>query len=179
MLSLSVDPSSIAEEDDDGTTSVAENVSTVTVEITNGKTFAVDQTVTLTFSGTATQGIHYSVSPGDADTNTAGHQVLLPKETASVEVTVTATTNSTADGPRTVTVAADLDGTAIGSRGITIRDDDTTTEALVSNTVQDVAGANWTVGGGNNYVHAQGFDRGRRRGWVHAVFGPSRFQKWL
>ena len=130
-LSLSVDPSSIAEEDDDGTTSVAENVSTVTVGITNGKTFAVDQTATLTFSGTATQGTHYSVSPGDADTNTAGHQVVLPKETASVEVTVTATGNDTDDGPRTVTVAADLDGTAIGSRGITILDDDTTTPTTV------------------------------------------------
>ena len=93
-LSLSVDPSSIAEEDDDGTTSFAENVSTVTVGITNGKTFAVDKTATLTFSGTATQGTHptatrtsYSVSPGDADSGTGGHQVVLPKETASVEVT--------------------------------------------------------------------------------------------
>ena len=36
----------------------------MTVEITNSKTFAVDQTVTLTLSGTATQGTHYSVSPG-------------------------------------------------------------------------------------------------------------------
>ena len=98
-LSLSAVPASIAEEDDDGTTGTAENVSTVTVEITNGKTFAVDQTVTLTFSGTATQGTHYSVSQGDADTNTAGHQVVLVKETASVEVTVTATANDTDDGP--------------------------------------------------------------------------------
>ena len=65
------------------------------------------------------------------DTNTAGHQVVLPKETASVEVTVTATANDTDDGPRTVTVAADLDGTAIGSRGITILDDDTTTPTTV------------------------------------------------
>ena len=126
-LSLSAAPSSIDEEDDDGTTGTAENVSTVKVEITNGKTFAVDQTVTLTFSGTATRGTHYSVSPGDADTNTAGHQVVLVKETASVEVTVTATGNDTADGHRTVTVAADLDGTAIGSSTITIVDDETTT----------------------------------------------------
>ena len=127
VLSLSVDPSSIAEEDDDGTTSVAENVSTVTVGITNGKTFAVDKTATLTFSGTATQGTHYSVSPGDADTNTAGHQVVLVKETASVEVTVTATGNDTADGPRTVTVTGALGSKAIGSRDITILDDETTT----------------------------------------------------
>ena len=48
------------------------------------------------------------------------------KETASVEVTVTATGNDTADRNRTVTVAADLDGTAIGSTDITILDDETT-----------------------------------------------------
>ena len=70
MLSLSVAPTSIAEEDDDGTTAIAENVSIVMVKITNDppKTFAVDRTVTLTFSG-ATQGTHYSVNPEDADTN--------------------------------------------------------------------------------------------------------------
>ena len=126
-LSLAATPASIAEEDDATTTGTVENVSTVTVEITNSKTFAVDQTVTLTLSGTATQGTHYSVSPGDADTNTADHQVVLVKETASVEVTVTATGNDTDDGSRTVTVAADLDGTAVGSTDITILDDDTTT----------------------------------------------------
>ena len=125
-LSLSVDPSSIAEEDDDVTTGVSENVSTVTVRITNGKTFAEDQTVTLAFSGTATQGTHYSVLPGDADTNTPGHQVdLMVGKTA--QVTVTATGNDTDDGPRTVTVAADLEEAAIGSRDITILDDDTPT----------------------------------------------------
>ena len=127
VLSLSVDPSSIAEEDDDGTPGVAENVSTVTVGITNGKTFAVDRTVTLTFSG-ATEGTHYSVSPVDDDTNTAGHQVVLPLETASLPpVTVTATGNDTADGHLTLTVTGDLDGTAFGTRTITILDDETMT----------------------------------------------------
>ena len=139
VLSLSVDPPSIAEEDDDGTTSVAENVSTVTVGITNGKTFAVDKTATLTFSGTATQGTHYSVSPGDADSGTGGHQVVLAKETASVEVTVTAVGNDTADGPRTVTVKGTLGAKDIGSsRDITILDDETTTTApaIVTDGVQ-------------------------------------------
>ena len=125
VLSLSVDPSSIAEEDDGGTPNDAENASIVTVAITNGKTFVGDQTVTLTFSGDATLGTHYSVSPADADTNTTGHQVVLPAETASVPVTVTATANDSADGNRTVTVTGDLDGTAIGTRNITILDDDT------------------------------------------------------
>ena len=132
VLSLSVDPSSIAEEDDDGTTGVTENVSTVTVGTTNGKTFAEDKTATLTFSGTATQGTHYSVSPGDADSGTGGHQVVLPKETASVEVTVTAVGNDTADGPRTVTVKGALGAKVIDTKDITILDDEDTTDATLS-----------------------------------------------
>ena len=127
VLSLSAAPPSIAEEDDDGTTGVAENVSVLTVAITNGKTFVGEETVTLTFSGTATLGTHYSVSPADADTNAAGHQVVLPAETASVSVTVTATANDSADGNRTVAVAGEFDGRDIGTRDITILDDDTTT----------------------------------------------------
>ncbi len=125
VLSLSVDPSSIAEEDDDGTPGVAENVSTVTVEITNPpKTFAVDRTFTLTFSG-GTQGTHYSVSPTDADPNAAGHQVVLPAETASLPpVTVTAAANDSF-GLLTLTVTGDLEGTAFGTRTITILDDET------------------------------------------------------
>ena len=70
------------------------DVSTLTVAIDNGKTFATGQTVTLTFGGTAVYGTHYGVSPADADANATGHQVLLPAETASVEVTVTAADNS-------------------------------------------------------------------------------------
>ena len=125
VLSLSVDPSSIAEEDDDGTPGVAENVSTVTVAIINPpKTFAVDRTVTLTFSG-GTQGTHYSVSPTDADPNAAGHQVVLPAETASLPpVTVTAAANDSF-GLLTLTVTGDLEGTAFGTRTITILDDET------------------------------------------------------
>ena len=124
-LSLSVHPPSIAEEDDDTTTGVTENASTVTVAITNGKTFAVEQTVTLTFSG-GTQGTHFSVSPTDADTTAANYQVVLPVGDSSVDVTFTAAGNDTVDGNRTVSVAGDLDGTAIDTRDITILDDDTT-----------------------------------------------------
>ena len=100
----------------------------MTVEITNPpKTFAVDRTVTLTFSG-GTQGTHYSVSPVDGDPNAAGHQVVLPAETGSLPpVTVTAAGNDTADGIRTLTVTGDLDGTAFGTRTITILDDETMT----------------------------------------------------
>ena len=151
-LSLAAAPTSIAEEDNSTTTVTVENVSTVTVEITNGKTFAEDQTVTLTFSGDATQGTHYSVSPGDTDTNATGHQVVLVKETASVEVTVTATGNDTDDGNRTVTVAADLEGTAIGSTDITILDDDTTTPNTPPTVATAIPDQSATVGTAFSYA---------------------------
>ena len=146
-LLLSVAPASIDEEDDDGTTSVAENVSTVTVGITNGKTFAVDKTATLTFSGTATQGTHYSVNPGDADSGTGGHQVVLRTGDSSVEVTVTATGNDTADGPRTVTVKGTLGAKDIDTKHITILDDeDTNTSPTFTDGADTSRDFNETIG---------------------------------
>ena len=53
VLSLAADPASIAEEDDDTTTSVTENASVLTVAAASPKTFATEQTITLTFTGTA------------------------------------------------------------------------------------------------------------------------------
>ena len=98
VLSLGAEPVSISEADDDTTTNVAENVSTLTVAAASPKTFATEQTITLTFGGSAVYGAHYGVSPVDADANTTGHQVLLPAETASVQVTVTAVDNASVDG---------------------------------------------------------------------------------
>ena len=124
VLSLGAEPVSISEADDDTTTNVAENVSTLTVAIDNGKTFATDQTVTLTFGGTAVYGTHYGVSPVDADANATGHQVLLPAETASVQVTVTAVDNAAVDGGRTIEVAGSLDGTEFDRDRIAVADDE-------------------------------------------------------
>ena len=126
VLSLSAEPASLAEEDDDTTTNVTENVSVLTVAAASPKTFATDQAITLTFAGIAVYGTHYSVNPADTDANATGHQVLLPAETASVEVTVTAVGNASVDGGRTIEVAGLLDGTAFGTATtITLLDDDT------------------------------------------------------
>ena len=138
VLSLAAEPASLAEEDDDTTTNVAENVSVLTVAAASPKTFATDQAITLTFAGTAVYGTHYSVSPVDTDANATGHQVLLPAETASVEVTVTAVENASVevtvtavenasvDGGRTIEVTGSRDGTAFGTATtITLLDDDT------------------------------------------------------
>ena len=126
-LSLAAAPASIAEEDDATTTGTVENVSTVTASIGNGKTFAVDQELTLTFTGTATYGTHYAVTPADTDGNTTGHQVTLTAGQTSVDVTVTAVGNSTADDDRDITIAGTRDRTAFGNATIVVRDDETTT----------------------------------------------------
>ena len=133
VLSLSAEPASLAEEDDDTTTNVTENVSVLTVAAASPKTFATDQAITLTFAGIAVYGTHYSVNPADTDANATGHQVLLPAETASVEVTVTAAANDTDDGNRSIDVTGSRDGTAFGTATtITLLDDETTTSTDVS-----------------------------------------------
>ena len=101
-------------------------MSTVTASIGNAKTFAADQTVTLTFTGTATYGTHYAVTPADTDGNTTGHQVTLTAGQTSVDVTVTAAGNSTADGDRGITIDGTRGGTAFGSATIVLRDDEDT-----------------------------------------------------
>ena len=124
-LSLSADRATIDEEDDAGTMDIAENVSTVTVGIANG-TFARETTVTLTFS--PADKTYYRVRPADHDSNTAGHQVILPAgdAPAPVDVTITAKANTTAHGNQTVHVDGDFGGTVFGSATITIIDDETT-----------------------------------------------------
>ena len=73
----------------------------MTASITNSKTFATDQVLTLAFDdGGATYGMLYTVTLADGDANEAGHQVTLAAGQDSVSVTVTATANDTADGDR-------------------------------------------------------------------------------
>ena len=137
VLSLAADPASIAEEDDDTTTTVAENASVLTVAAASPKTFATEQTITLTFTGSAVYGTHYNVTPVDADANATGHQVTLPAETASVQVTVTATANDTVDGHRSIDVTGSRDGTAFGTA---------TTISLPDNDTAQVTGVSVTSG---------------------------------
>ena len=126
-LLLSAAPMSIAEEDDSTTMDVFENVATLTVGIVDDGIFGADQTITLTFSGSAEYGTHYSVSPADDDGDADGHQVFWSRNQRSVEVRVTATGNATADGNRTVTVSGAVGESDIGTATVTILDDETTT----------------------------------------------------
>ena len=122
-LTLTSEPTSISEVDDSTTTDLAENTATVTASIANGKTFAGEQTATLTFTGNATEGTHYSVSPEDADTAKPGHQVVLATNTESVQITLTAIDDTVAGGDRTIEVAGSLNDAEFGRVTVTVMDD--------------------------------------------------------
>ena len=89
----------------------------VTVEITNGVTFAEDQGIALSFAGTATQGTDYTVVL-ESLTLTAGE--------SSVATTVTAVQDRVDDDAETILITASHGGGTIGAeQTITIIDDDT------------------------------------------------------
>ena len=112
----------VVEDDDTATWNVAaaqgeieEGGSTaVAVSIANGTTFATDQTVTLTASGTAASD-DYALSPTSL-TLTAGD--------ASVSATLTATDDEAEEQDETVTVSASHGGTEIGTATVTIAAND-------------------------------------------------------
>ena len=91
----------------------------VTVEITNGVTFAEDQEIALSFAGTATKGTDYTVAL-ESLTLTAGQ--------SSVATTVTAVQDRVDDDAETILITASHGGGTIGAeQTITIIDDDATT----------------------------------------------------
>ena len=91
----------------------------VTVEITNGVTFAEDQEIALSFAGTATKGTDYTVAL-ESLTLTAGQ--------SSVATTVTAVQDMVDDDAETILITASHGGGTIGAeQTITIIDDDPTT----------------------------------------------------
>ena len=145
MLSLAAAPTSIAEEDDTTTPDTVENVSTLTASISNAKTFAADQTLTLAFGGDAIYGTHYAVTPADTDGNTTDHQVTLVAGQDSVSVTVTAAGNTTADGPRSIIVSGSGGGNFFGTT-IQLRDDDTNASPTFTDGASTSRAFNETIG---------------------------------
>ena len=124
VLSLSAAPESISEADDSTTTSLAENVSKLDVAITNAKTFATVQSVTLDFAGTAVYDSDYTVVPVDTDANVPGHQMLFPARATSVRVVVSAVDNADFDGSRTIEVVGSLDDVEFARATIAVTDDE-------------------------------------------------------
>ena len=111
-LELSVSEEEIREE--------GETSSTATVSITNGKTFAVDQAVTIELGGDAIPGTDYQVTPADADQQAEDHQVTLQAGSSSVEATFTARDDDREEGDEEISLSVTLGGDAIGSGTIRI-----------------------------------------------------------
>ena len=83
---------------------------TVTVS-TGGTTFAEAQTITLAFSGSASEGSDFSVSSSSIE---------IAAGSESGTATITALDDSNEEAAETITITASHDGTAIGTRNITI-----------------------------------------------------------
>ena len=106
-MALEVNPAVIAEAGDSAT---------VTVEITNGVTFAEDQEIRLSFAGTAAKGTDYTVGL-ERLTLTAGER--------STAATVTTVDDALDDEAETIRVTARHGGGVLGAeQTITITDDD-------------------------------------------------------
>ena len=119
VLALAVDPAAIVE--DGGTSNI--------VVSTGDTTFAADQTITLTFAGSAEKGTDYTVSAA---------QFTFPASEHSVTVTVTAENDSLDEDEETILVGATHDGSAVGTQQqVTITDDDDEPELSITSPTVD------------------------------------------
>ena len=105
-FTLAVSPDTIAEGES----------ATVTVG-TGGVTFADDQTITLTLSGSATEGAanDYTIAPAS---------IAISAGATSGTATITALDDTEVEDAETITVSAEHDTTAIGTRNVTISAND-------------------------------------------------------
>ena len=91
-------------------------VSTITVAVANGKTFASNQTISLAANGTA----------ASSDYSLSATELTLRAGSSSATAIVTATDDAIVEGGETVIVTASHGGQSIGSATVTISDDDAT-----------------------------------------------------
>ena len=108
------------------------------VELTNSKTFAAEQSITLTASGTAAAS-DYEISPTP---------LTLAAGATSVSATLTALDDTTEESAETVTVAASHGGSRIGAATVTIRANDTPPGQVTGVTVTEQEGSlsvTWTA----------------------------------
>ena len=118
-LEFSVDTPAIAEAD--------AGAVTLTIEITNAKTFARPQTFDLTLGGTATVGSDYTFADSEGRPLTKPWTIVLPAGASSVEATITAVDDAADDDAETITIGASHDGAVFGGGQVitvTITDDD-------------------------------------------------------
>ena len=133
-LDLSVSSATILER---GETSAA-----ATVSITDSRSFAADQTLTLDFGGTATKGTDYVVSPADADEATSGYQLILPVESTSVRATLKAMADEVHDPNEKIEIMAMHEGAPVGAmQAVRIADDGTVSIEVAQPSVAENGGA--------------------------------------
>ena len=114
MWSLSVGPDDTINEDGGS--------AEITVG-TGGATFDSNQTITLSFSGTASDGTDYSVR--GTNYTAATKTLILPVGASSASATIDAIQDDIVEGNETIVVSASSDGEAVGSaQTLTIEDDD-------------------------------------------------------
>ena len=104
--------------------------STLTVSIANGVTFAADQSIALSVSGSASV-VDYALAP---------ETLTLAAGAGSVEATLTAVDDADEESAETATVTATHGGTAVGSATLTIRASDIPSDdaSLASLVLSDV-----------------------------------------
>ena len=134
QYTLTVNPTTIDEAD--GTTTVTAS--------TGGTTFLEDQTIALSFGGTATKGTDYSVD-AESLTLTAGR--------SSVSTTVRAVDDPLTDPNETIEITATLNGGQLGTKQtVTITDDETASTRITltlapAEVAEDAGETNVTVTG--------------------------------
>ena len=141
-------------EDDDAATwqvSAAEasidegDATTLTVAVANGKTFAEEQSIALTVSGTA----------AESDYSLTSSPLALAEGSSSVTATLTAADDTDDESAETVRVAASHGGSSIGSVTVTIRANDAPLAQVTGVTVTELVeslSTTWTaVAGADGY----------------------------
>ena len=121
------------------------DATTLTVAVANGKTFAEEQSIALTVSGT-TAGSDYSLTSSP---------LTLAAGSSSVTATLTAADDTDEESAETVTVAASHGGSSIGSVTVTIRANDVPLAQVTGVTVTELVeslSVTWSaVAGADSY----------------------------
>ena len=117
VLAFSADQTAIAEADG--------GMATVTLAISNGKTFQRPQTIDVAISGTATAGADFTFVDAAGRTFTKPYTLTMPAGGSAVTATITAVDDDRNDDAETIVLAAEYEGATVGTaQTITIIDDD-------------------------------------------------------
>ena len=101
--------------------------STLTVAMTNGVTFAVDQTIALDLAASTAASADYALTDGGGQALAPPYSLTLAAGASTVTATVTAVDDADQEPEEMIEVAASLDGASIGSATIEVAASDALT----------------------------------------------------